>query len=159
MRYAHNTGRVLQVPSAAVALLATLALRGPQTAGEIRINSERLHRFADISAVEAYLHELAARPAGALVAELARQPGSRENRWMHLLCGAPAATASAGQGARERAWEQAHPLGLDAPTAGPDARGPGLDARVAALEARIGELEGEVATLRAELERLAASRA
>jgi uncharacterized protein len=88
MRYAHNVERVLGVPSQAVALLATLMLRGAQTPGELRINSERLHRFADISAVEAFLQELAARPAGALVAELPRAPGSREHRWMHLLSGA-----------------------------------------------------------------------
>ena len=90
MRYAHNIERVLDVPSQAVALLATLMLRGPQTVGELRINSDRLHRFADGSAVEAFLHELSGRSAGALVAELPRQPGARENRWAHLLSGAPA---------------------------------------------------------------------
>jgi len=89
MRYAHNFGRVLGVPAQASALLAVLMLRGPQTAGELRINSERLHRFADISSVEAFLHELAERPAGALAVELSRQPGSREGRWAHLLSGAP----------------------------------------------------------------------
>src|SRR6266550_1944171 len=87
MRYAHNIERVLDVPSQAVALLATLMLRGPQTVGELRINSDRLHRFADGSAVDAFLQDLAARPSGALVAELPRAPGSRENRWMHLLSG------------------------------------------------------------------------
>jgi len=66
-----------------------LMLRGPQTAGELRINCERLHSFADISAVEGFLEELAARPAGPLVVQLARLPGSRENRWAHLLSGAP----------------------------------------------------------------------
>ena len=86
-RYSHNLERVLQVPTQAGALLAILMLRGPQTAGELRINCERLHRFADISAVEAFLHELAARPAGALVVELARLPGARENRWAHTLAG------------------------------------------------------------------------
>src|SRR5262245_59864170 len=90
MRYAHNFERVLDVPSQAAALLAALMLRGPQTVGELRINSERLHRFADISSVDAFLRELAERPAGALVTELPRQPGSRENRWAHLLSGAPA---------------------------------------------------------------------
>jgi uncharacterized protein YceH (UPF0502 family) len=64
MRYAHNVERVLGLPSQAVALLATLMLRGPQTLGELRINSDRLHRFADISAVDAFLQELAARPSG-----------------------------------------------------------------------------------------------
>ena len=91
MRYAHNVERVLQVPSQAVALLAALMLRGPQTVGELRINCDRLHRFADISAVEGFLHELAARPAGALVVELPRAPGARETRWAHLLSGPPAA--------------------------------------------------------------------
>ncbi|MDO9190466.1 MAG: YceH family protein, partial [Sulfurimicrobium sp.] len=62
-RYAHNLERVLQVPSQSVALLVTLMLRGPQTAGELRLNSERLHKISDISAVEAFLHELAERQA------------------------------------------------------------------------------------------------
>src|SRR4249920_3341542 len=84
MRYAHNAERVLGVPSQSVALLAVLMLRGPQTAGELRINCDRLHRFADISAVEGFLHELAARPAGALTVELARLPGTRETRWAQL---------------------------------------------------------------------------
>ena len=88
-RYEHNLERVLQVPTQSTAILTVLMLRGPQTAGELRIACERLHKFADISAVEGFLHELAARPAGALVIELARLPGARENRWAHLLSGAP----------------------------------------------------------------------
>jgi len=90
-RYSHNLERVLQVPSQSAALLTALMLRGPQTAGELRIACERLHRFADISAVEGFLNELAARPAGALVVELPRLPGARENRWAHLLSGTPPA--------------------------------------------------------------------
>jgi uncharacterized protein YceH (UPF0502 family) len=94
MRYAHNAERALGLPSQSVALLATLALRGPQTAAELRSNSDRLHRFADVSAVEAFLHELAERPAGELVAELPRSPGTRETRWVHLLSGPPAVAAA-----------------------------------------------------------------
>ena len=90
-RYSHNVERVLQVPSQSAAILTVLMLRGPQTAGELRINCERLHSFSDISAVQGFLDELAARPAGALVMELPRQPGSRENRWAHLLSGTPKA--------------------------------------------------------------------
>jgi uncharacterized protein YceH (UPF0502 family) len=89
-RYAHNMEKAMRVPSQAVALLTVLMLRGPLTAGELRINCERLHKFADISAVEGFLQELAERPEGAMVVELPRQPGSRENRWAHLLSGAPA---------------------------------------------------------------------
>lgn len=91
-RYQHNFGRALALPSQSVALLTVLLLRGPQTVSELRANSERLHRFADLSSVEGFLDELAARPGekgGALVAKLPRAPGSREARWTHLLCGAP----------------------------------------------------------------------
>jgi len=92
-RYSHNLERVLQVPSQSAAILTVLMLRGPQTAGELRINCERLHSFSDISAVQGFLDELAARSAGALVMELPRQPGSRENRWAHLLGGTPTVEA------------------------------------------------------------------
>src|SRR4051812_18688217 len=80
MRYAHNVDRVLGVPSQAVALLTALMLRGPQTVAELRMNTERLHRFADLSAVEGFLQELSGRQAGALVMLLPRQPGAREAR-------------------------------------------------------------------------------
>lgn len=93
MRYAQNVARVLSIPAESVALLATLMLRGPQTPGEIRINCERMHRFADTSSVEAYLNQLAERSAGALVAELPRLPGAREVRWTHLLSGLVAVSA------------------------------------------------------------------
>jgi len=90
-RYEHNAGRALALPSQSIALLATLLLRGPQTVSELRTASERLHRFADLSSVEGFLDELAARPdekGGALVVKLPRAPGAREPRWAHLLSGA-----------------------------------------------------------------------
>ena len=133
-RYTHNTERVLQVPAASVAVLAVLMLRGPQTAGELRINCDRLYKFADISAVEGFLHELAERPAGALVVELARQPGSRENRWAHLLSGTLA---------REEQQAPAPPS--------PPAQATGLaalESRVAALEADMAQLKELIAALR-----------
>ena len=89
-RYEHNLGRALNLPSQSVALLAVLMLRGPQTGSELRTNSERLHRFADLSSVEAFLDELAERPdekGGPLVVKLPRAPGARESRWAQLLCG------------------------------------------------------------------------
>jgi uncharacterized protein YceH (UPF0502 family) len=89
-RYEHNLGRALGLPSQSVALLAVLLLRGPQTASELRTNCDRLHRFADLSSVEAFLEELAERSAekgGALVVLLPRAPGAREPRWAQLLCG------------------------------------------------------------------------
>ena len=86
VKFEHNMGRVLQVPSQAVALLTVLMLRGPQTSAELRMNCERLHRFADISSVEGFLDELATK-AVPMVVKLARAPGAREPRWAHLLCG------------------------------------------------------------------------
>ncbi len=98
MRYAQNVGKVLGIPPQSVALLAVMFLRGPQTAGELRINSERLHKFGDILAVEGFLNELAERHDGALVRELAKQPGARETRWVHLVSGEPAAIAATTSG-------------------------------------------------------------
>ena len=98
VKFEHNMGRVLQVPSQAVALLTVLMLRGPQTAAELRLNCERLHRFADISSVEGFLDELAAK-AVPMVIKLPRAAGEREARWAQLLCGEvamPAARADAG---------------------------------------------------------------
>jgi uncharacterized protein YceH (UPF0502 family) len=135
-RYSHNLERVLQVPSQSAALLTSLMLRGPQTPGELRINCERLHRFADISAVQAFLEELAARSAGPLVVELPRLPGARENRWAHLLSGTPkqeALVADRGETAS----------GSDVSLG-----------EVAALKANVARIEAELAALRALVARI-----
>jgi len=138
-RYAHNIERVLHIPTQSTALLALLMLRGPQTAGELRINCERLHKFADISSVESFLIELAERAAGGLVVELPRQPGSRENRWMHLLSGVPAV--------EERVFARAASA---APT------GDVTVGEIAALKANVAKLEAEVSELRAMMGKLCA---
>jgi len=137
-RYTHNVERVLQIPRQAVALLAVLMLRGPQTAGELRINCERLHSFADISSVEAFLRELAERPAGTLVVELPRQPGSRESRWVHLLSGAPSQELAAGT-----------------PAAAIEESGVAVS-EVAALKANVARLQSEVGELKALIARVCA---
>jgi uncharacterized protein YceH (UPF0502 family) len=131
-RYSHNIERVLQVPSQSAAILTVLMLRGPQTAGELRINGERLHSFADISAVEGFLQELAARQAGPLVTQLPRLTGSRESRWAHLLSGEPKLEAIEKKAASD--------AGLG---------------EVAALKANVARLEGEVATLKELVARIA----
>jgi uncharacterized protein YceH (UPF0502 family) len=136
-RYSHNIERVLQVPRQSGALLAMLMLRGPQTAGELRINCERLHSFADISSVEGFLHELAERPAGAFVAELPRQAGARENRWVHLLSGPPMVSEGA-------AHDQ---------TPGMETGGVAVS-EIAALKANVARLQTEVSELRALLARV-----
>ena len=135
-RYSHNLERLLQVPTQAGAILTSLMLRGPQTAGELRISCERLHSFSDISAVEGFLAELATRPAGAMVVQLPRLPGSRENRWAHLLSGPPIPDMPAAQ-----------------------AKAPGGDlspGEIAALKANVARLEAEMAAMKALLERIRA---
>ena len=94
-RFEHNFQRGVQVYEQAAVLLGLLMLRGPQTAGELRLNTERWYKFADISSVEGFLEELQDRSnekGGPLVVKLARGPGTREQRWAHLLCGAVDAT-------------------------------------------------------------------
>jgi len=134
MRYAQNVARVLAIPAQSVALLTVIMLRGPQTVGELRIHSERLHRFADISSVEGFLAELAERSAGALVVELARQPGARETRWAHLLSGAPAIPAAS-----------------EMPAASDERVAVG---ELAALRASVTQLANEVGELRATVDRV-----
>jgi uncharacterized protein len=109
-RYEHNLLRGLGVPEQSGVLLGMLMLRGPQTAGELRLNTERWYKFLDIASVDAFLEEMQDRPAdkgGPLVGKLPRAPGAREQRWAHLLCGpvdlaaAPAAVPTAGSAATE----------------------------------------------------------
>ena len=131
-RYEHNVQRVLGVPEQSAVLLGLLMLRGPQTAGELRINAERWYRFADISSVEAFLDELQERSAekgGPLVVQLPRAPGAREQRWAHLLCGPVDLSALAA----------ATPSTSEPDTA--------LQERVQALEAEVAALKDTVARL------------
>jgi uncharacterized protein len=94
VRFEHNAARAIGVPSQSAALLTLMILRGPQTAAELRLTTERLHRFADISSVEGFLDEMAAHEPP-FVVKLQRRPGERESRWAHLLCGEVALSAGA----------------------------------------------------------------
>lgn len=135
LRYAQNFGKVYGLPAASVALLATLILRGPQTVSELRANSERLYRFDDASSVEAYLEELAQRPASALCQKLPKQAGSREHRWTHLLCGKTALS-----------------------TAGNSTGMPQESLSIDELAEKVRRLEDEVAELKQRLDSLAMNR-
>src|SRR6267378_257770 len=83
VRWEHNLDTALQLDPASKAVLTLLFLRGAQTPGELRGRSDRLHPFGSISEVEETLQRLAASP-DPLVREIARQPGQKESRWMHL---------------------------------------------------------------------------
>ena len=110
-RFEHNFQRGIGVYEQAAVLLGLLMLRGPQTAGELRLNAERWYKFADISSVECFLEELQDRAeakGGPLVVKLARAPGAREQRWAHLLCGPVDATQTGAAGSA-RTTEGANP--------------------------------------------------
>ena len=115
-----------------VAALCVLMLRGPQTVGEIRGRSGRLYEFAGLEEVERVLVELAERTEGALVVQLARQPGRKESRYAHVLMGEPEEE--------------------DAQTEGPvDAAALEVRAeneRIAALEEQVKALRDELADVR-----------
>ena len=133
-RFEHNFQRGIGVPEQSAVLLGLLMLRGPQTAGELRLNSERWYRFADISSVDGFLEELQDRSpekGGPLVVKLPRAPGAREQRWAHLLSGPQ---------------DMTQPAARDGAT--------GLGGESADLAQRVGLLENEVAQLRETVQKL-----
>jgi len=134
-RYEHNFQRGVGVPEQSAVLLGMLMLRGPQTAGELRLNTERWYKFLDIASVDAFLEELQDRSedkGGPLVVKLPRAPGAREQRWAHLLCG---------------------PVDLSVPLAASGGSG-ASEEELIALTRRIATLESTVELLRAQLDDL-----
>ncbi len=139
-RWEHNFQRAMVVPEQSAVLLGVLMLRGPQTAGELRINCERWYRFADISSVEGFLEEMRDRTeekGGSLVVLLPRAPGAREARWTHLL-GGPVEASRLAPGAAEPTASTAVPVSP-------------LAQRVSALEAEVAELRALVHDMAAQL--------
>ena len=124
-RFCNSAFGALKLNSAEVALLTLLLLRGPQTPGELRTRSGRLHEFSDVSEVEQTLEGLMQRDDSAQVMRLAREPGKRESRFMHLLSD-----------------ESDQPQAADAPEEQGD------------LATRITLLEQQVAALQAQLTQL-----
>lgn len=75
----------LQFSAQEVGILCVLFLRGPQTPGELRMRTNRLCKFSDVNEVEAVLEKLISHKSGPYVKKLARQPGKRESRYVHLF--------------------------------------------------------------------------
>ncbi|MCK6768042.1 YceH family protein [Enterobacter roggenkampii] len=86
-RFCNSEFGDLKLSSAEVAVITTLLLRGAQTPGELRTRASRMHEFSDMQEVEQTLEGLAAREDGPCVVRLAREPGKRESRYMHLFSG------------------------------------------------------------------------
>ena len=132
IKYSETLQRVVALSEAQVVLLGVLLLRGPQTPGEVKARTERLHAFGDLDGVLDELHALATHADGPLVTQLAREPGRKEARWRDLL--QPAGVGDDGT----RVADVTNTEGA------PDA--------VPSLASRVGALEAEVARLAARLD-------
>jgi uncharacterized protein YceH (UPF0502 family) len=132
-KYEHWLGEAFNFSRAETALISVLLLRGPQTPGELRGRTERMHRFEEIGDVLAALQRLMEREP-ALVAVLPRQPGTKESRYAHLLSGDVEFNAIAEVDAA-RATEL-------------PATGSAYEGRIAQLESTVAELREEVNALR-----------
>jgi uncharacterized protein YceH (UPF0502 family) len=128
-KFEHRVRDVLNLRRDEVAVLCLLLLRGPQTPAELRTRAERLYSFDDNAATTTTLERMSQREEP-LTVILARQPGSREARWAHLLSGEVDATAAVAASASERA------------TTGGE-----LSQQVTALEERVRLLEERLALL------------
>lgn len=126
-RFCNSEFGQLKLSPAEVALVTTLLLRGAQTPGELRSRASRMYEFSDMAEVETTLEHLATREDGPYVVRLAREPGKRESRYMHLFCG--------------EVLEQIAPV--DEP-----------QAATGDLQVRVEVLESEVAALKQRLESL-----
>lgn len=136
-KYRHLLDEALGLAADELALLAVLMLRGPQTVGELKQRTERLHRFEDLAAVQTTLERLIERGH---VARRPRRPGQKEERYVQLL-GDAAGDDAGGDGAA--------PTHAAAPAGGDEAAA--LAERVAALERDVAQLRDQLARLRADL--------
>jgi hypothetical protein len=134
-KYKHMAREVFQLSPQELAALCVLMLRGPQTVGEVRGRTGRLHEFTDLREVEETLDGLAHRDEP-LVTKLPRQAGRKEARYAHLLSGQPAVEDEG----------EAQPA-----SAAPRTRA-GETERVARLEAEVERLGGELAEMRRQFE-------
>jgi uncharacterized protein len=136
LKFAHKAPEAFELNRAQLATLCVLLLRGPQTAGELRGRTGRMHEFADLTEVQTTLGSLTSReaPQTPLVTLLPRQPGTKEARYAHLLSGPPPITAHAAP----------EPAPLTAPISGDTVRIGQLEAEIAELKQQIGELRREL---------------
>lgn len=146
-KYRHLFDDALGLADDELSMLAVLMLRGPQTPGELKQRTDRLHPFADLAAVEDTLLKLIDRE---LVARLPRRPGQKEQRYVQLLDGGddgePATPPAA-----VPAYGDPFTGDGDSPVVQPSVSPSELEERVDSLERQVAELSGELRTLRAEL--------
>jgi len=161
-RYRHVVDEVYAVDTSALALLAVLLLRGPQTPGELRSRAERMAAFAGVDIVQAELERLAVHPEG-LVRLLPRRPGQKEDRWQQLLArswpeGAEPDTGGADPSVASSdpvAAADRRPSGWTSPAG--SGGGEESDQGISALRREVEQLRAEMSALRVELAGLDAS--
>jgi uncharacterized protein YceH (UPF0502 family) len=145
-KYEHWLGEAFNFSRAEAALVCVLLLRGPQTPGELRGRTERLHRFDELDDVIAGLQKLMEREPP-LAAILPRQPGTKESRYAHLLCG----PVDSMQPTAAALTSRHVPVPSQAPLPGEDdssAEDAGSDPRIPRLESAVRALQHQVAALR-----------
>ena len=147
-KYRHLLDETLGIAPDEQAVLAVLLLRGPQTPGELRARTERLHRFDGAEALQATLERLHERD---LVRSAGRRPGQKEERWEHQLGG-----EDVGPGGAQREYGEEE-LPSWPPAAGAEPAPQPDNARLAALEEEVRELRAELAALRRAIDALDAS--
>ncbi len=145
-KYRHLLDEALGIRPDEQAVLAVLMLRGPQTPGELRQRTERLHHFASAEELDRAIAALADRD---LVVRLERRPGQKEARFAHLLGGDVAEAAAVVVAPGPAVHEDAPPSPPPAPAAVDD--DPARDERLARLEAEVAELRATVEAVRREL--------
>jgi len=133
-KYEHRMQEVFNFTRPEIAVLCVLLLRGPQTPGELRGRTERLHSFAALDDVQSALQKLAQREP-ALVKVLPRQPGTKESRWVHLMSGDVAVP------------DVPQPAGVSASHSSADAE------RIEKLEEEVSALRRELSELKDQMER------
>ena len=144
-KYEHWLGEAFNFTRAETALICVLLLRGPQTPGELRSRSDRLHRFDEISEVLAGLQKLMERDP-ALVAVLPRQPGTKESRYAHLLSGTVESAIATENATVRREIVHYAPR--------PATDDPAQEDRIAQLESKVAELQQKVDALNRKIDDL-----
>jgi uncharacterized protein len=139
VKYGHKAAQTFELNRPEISVLCVLLLRGPQTVGELRTRTSRMHEFASLADVQAVLQALSSRPEP-LTTVLPRQAGTKEPRYAHLLAGevviAPSTT---------------EPPFIPPASAHPD-RQAQLEIEVATLRRELTELREQFTALRKQLE-------
>jgi uncharacterized protein YceH (UPF0502 family) len=151
MKYRQTLDRALELSEPEISVLAVLMLRGPQTAGELKTRADRLHSFADMSALAGTLNRLIERD---MVARLDRRPGQREERYQHRLSEGAEESAPPGADPGPPVADPG-PVAVEesarAPAAAPADTVAADDERIQRIERQLAELRAEIRALREEL--------